>query len=132
MNKSLKTIIIVVVLVGVAVLLVFKSEYIGQAFAALGGGFAAFKAKLFNSSKISVEEDISAIETEHTLKRNHWELMKEEYDSKIEALKARMDYLDYKSASISKQIGDLTTAEKEALKRNASLSDEELLNWLRN
>ncbi len=132
MNKSLKNIIIIIVLLGVAVLVIFKPEMIGQAFAALAGGFAAFKAKLFNSSRINVEEEIASIETEHAAKRKNWELMREEYDSKFKALKARMDYLDYKSATISKQLGNLDASEKEALKKNTELTDDELLNWLRN
>ena len=132
MNKSLKTIIIATIIVGVAVLIIFKPDIIGQAFAALAGGFAAFKAKLFNSSRVNVEEEIAAIETEHEAKRKNWQLMKDEYDSKFEALKARMDYLDYKSATISKQIGSLNTSEKEALKKNTELTDDELLDWLRN
>ena len=132
MNKTLKTIIIVALVVGVAVLLIFKGELVGQAFAALAGGFAAFKSKLFNSSRVNVEEEISNIELEHTKKRNDWTLMREEYDSKFNALKARMDYLDYKSATISKKIGELDEAEKTALKKNSNLSDNELLDWLRN
>ncbi|MEP0984273.1 hypothetical protein [Ekhidna sp.] len=132
MNKTLKTILIVAVILGVAVLLIFRSDLIGQAFAALAGGFAAFKAKLFNSSKINVEEEISTIETEHAAKRKNWALMKEEYDSKFNALKARMDYLDYKSATIAKQISSLDTAQKEALKKNSNLSDDDLLDWLKN
>ncbi|WP_421765155.1 hypothetical protein [Ekhidna sp.] len=132
MSKTLKTILIVAVILGVAVLLIFRSDLIGQAFAALAGGFAAFKAKLFNSSKIDVEEEISTIETEHAAKRKNWALMKEEYDSKFNALKARMDYLDYKSATIAKQISSLDTAQKEALKKNSNLSDDDLLDWLKN
>ncbi|WP_420318588.1 hypothetical protein [Ekhidna sp.] len=132
MNKTLKTILIVAVIIGVAVLLIFRSDLIGQAIAALAGGFAAFKAKLFNSSKIDVEGEIEAIESEHESKRKNWQLIRDEYDSKFNALKARMDYLDYKSALISKQLGKLDVSEKEALKKNADLSDDELLDWLRN
>ncbi|MEO9482558.1 MAG: hypothetical protein ABJG47_03905 [Ekhidna sp.] len=132
MNKTLKTVIIVVLFVGVAILLIFRSDLIGQAFAALAGGLAAFKSKLFNSSRINVEEEINNIELEHKQKRNDWALVKEEYDSKFNALKARMDYLDYKSATISKQLGELDTTEKAALKKNSNLSDDELLDWLRN
>lgn len=132
MNKSLKTIIIVVLVVGVAILLIFRGDLVGQAFAALAGGFAAFKSKLFNSSRVNVEEEIKGIEQEHTAKRNDWALLKDEYDSKFNALKARMDYLDYKSATISKKLGELDEAEKIALKKNSNLSDDELLDWLRN
>lgn len=132
MSKSLKTIIIVVLIVGVVVLLIFRGDLIGQAFAAVAGGLAAFKAKLFSSSKINVEEEIATIESEHTAKRKNWALMKEEYDSKFNALKARMDYLDYKSATIAKQISSLDTAQKEALKKNSNLSDDDLLDWLKN
>ncbi|WP_425391134.1 hypothetical protein [Ekhidna sp.] len=132
MSKTIKTILIVAIILGVAVLLIFRSDLIGQAIAALAGGFAAFKAKLFNSSKIDVEAEIDEIETQHAAKRKDWQLIIDEYDSKFNALKARMDYLDYKSALISKQIVNLDTAEKEALKKNADLSDDELLDWLRN
>ena len=79
-----------------------------------------------------MEEEISTIETEHAAKRKNWALMKEEYDSKFNALKARMDYLDYKSATIAKQISSLDTAQKEALKKNSNLSDDDLLDWLKN
>ena len=132
MNKSLKSIIIVVLIVGVAALIIFKPELIGQAFAALAGGFAAFKAKLFNSSRINVEEEIASIETEHAAKRKNWELMKEEYDSKFEALKARMDYLDFRSAKISQELKDLDEVERKALEKNRNMTSEEKLEWLKN
>ncbi|MEO1253286.1 MAG: hypothetical protein AAFY41_00185 [Bacteroidota bacterium] len=132
MHKSVRNIVIIIIVIGVVVLVILRPEFIGQSFAALAGGFAAFKAKLFNSSRINVEEEMASIEMEHTIKRKNWELMREEYDSKFEALKARMDYLDYKSATIAKQIGNLDMKEKEAIKKNTKLTDDELLNWLKN
>lgn len=132
MSKSLKTIIIVAVIAGVAILIVFKPEMIGQAFAALAGGLAAFKAKLFNSSRINVEEEIASIENEHATKQKNWALMKEEYDHKYEALKARMDYLDFRSAKISQELKDLDEVERKALEKNRNMTSDEKLEWLKN
>jgi hypothetical protein len=79
-----------------------------------------------------LKDRVEKIQEEHTLKREEWNRIKEEYDSKFRALKARMDYLDYRSAKISEEIGDLDTVEKQALQNNAKLTDEEILARLRN
>ncbi|MEO9869085.1 hypothetical protein [Ekhidna sp.] len=118
MSKSLKTIIVLVIIAGVIVLLIFREDLVGQAFAALAGGVAIFKSKFFNSSKTTLEEEIGSIDLEHTKKRNDWEIIKEEYDNKFHAMKARIDYLDYRSAKIAKELKDLDVVERRALERN--------------
>jgi hypothetical protein len=77
-------------------------------------------------------ERVEAIESEHGIKRQEWNQVKEEYDSKFKAIKARMDYLDYRSAKISDQIGDLDEAERKAIEANNDLTDDEILERLNN
>ncbi len=132
MSKTLKSILITAVIVGAIILVVLNPDFVGQVFAALAGGFAAFRAKIFNSSRINVEEETAAVEQEHLMKRKEWQSIKDEYDSKFNAIKARMDYLDYKATKLTDQIGDLSEEEKKALAINKNMSNEELLDWLKN
>lgn len=122
------------VILTIIVVLIFSEKLrieIGAIFAFIAGGFATLKSKLFKTSS-NVDELIAEVEDEHAVKRQEWQNMKDEYDSKYNALKARMDYLDYKSALISQEISDLDEVEKNALERNHNLTEEEILSRLRN
>jgi len=133
MSKTVKLIIWAVIILVIIALLVFSEQLrvqIGAIFAAVAGGFATLKSKLFKSGK-TVEDQIADIEEEHAVKREEWQQMKDEYNSRYNALKARMDYLDYRSALISQEIKDLDEIEIQALERNRNLSDEEILRRLR-
>jgi hypothetical protein len=129
-----KYIIILIIVLAIVAVLIFNDHLginIGSIFAAVTGGFAAFRAKLFKNSP-TLSEQISEVENEHAVKREEWTRLKEEYESKYAALKARMDYIDYKSAIITSEIKELDEFERKALQRNRQLSDEEILDRLRN
>ncbi len=132
MNSTIKYILIVFVAVALVVLLVFSQKLqieIGAIFASIAGGFAAFKSKLFSSSD-SVAKQIEDVENEHILKRQEWKNIKNEFDSKYNALKARMDYIDFKSAKILQEISELDDVQKQAIKKDLNMTNEELLNFL--
>ena len=134
MNQNLKYILITIIILAVLSMFVFSESLgieIGALFASIAGGFAAFKAKLLGNTS-SVAEQIEKVENEHATKREEWQLLKNEFDSKYNALKARMDYLDYKSALISSEILELDEHEKAAIQNNHNLSEEEILQRLRN
>ena len=129
MSKSLKTIIIVVTVIGVVALVVFSDKInLGGIFATIAGGFAAFKAKLFNNSRTNVEEQMALVDEEHLVKRQEWDRIKDEYDSRFKAI----EYIDYRTAKISQEIADLDQAERTALSENRNLTEEEILNRLNN
>lgn len=131
MSKTLKYIIIAVVILGLVALFIFSNKVnLGAIFAGLAGTWAAVKARLFNTE--SLQERVEQIQEEHGIKREEWNRIKEEYDSQFRAIKARMDYLDYRSAKISQEITDLDKAEQQALEGNAKLTDNEILERLRN
>ena len=136
MSKNVKYIILAVLLLALVFIIVFGETVgvdiqLGSIMASIAAGFAAFKAKLFGPNQ-SVQEQIQTVETEHRKKRENWDLLKEEFDSKYNALKARMDYLDYKSALIAREIKDLDEVERQAIEDNHNLTDEEILERLRN
>jgi hypothetical protein len=133
MNKTWKYILIGGLVLGLIAILAFstilKGLEVGTVLATLAGGFAAFKSKIFKSSS-SVEDQIALVEQEHSVKREDWKNMKVEYESKFNALKARMDFIDYKSAKILQEISDLDEIQKRALKNDANLSNDQLLDFL--
>jgi hypothetical protein len=131
MSKTIKYILIGAFVLGVIALFIFNDNLsMGAIIAGIAGLFATIKSRLINAEPLS--ERIEAIETEHGVKRQEWDQVKEEYNSKFRAIKARMDYLDYRSAKISEQINDLDAAELDAIESNNNLSDEEILERLRN
>lgn len=123
--------IVLAVILAVALIVFYKAE-IGAVFATMIGGLAAFKAKLFNSSKTNVEEQMAQVDHQHNIKREEWDRVREEYDSKFEALKAKMEYIDYKTARIRQEILDVDQQEHEALSKNKTLTEEEILTRLLN
>ncbi len=131
MKNTIKHLLIVLLVIVILVVLVFHEKLginLGAIFASITGGFAVFKSKLFNSS--TVEEQIEAVENEHFEKRENWQNMKEEFDSKYSALKARMDYIDYKSALILSEISNLDEEQKKAVKKDLSATHDELVEFL--
>ena len=130
MSRTLKYILIgFAILVLLAIFLFGKNIEFGAIIASITGGIAAMKAKLFGTSSLS--EKMAGVETEHSVKREEWQRVKEEYDSKINALKAWMDYLDYKSSKIAQELRDLDDVEKKILEKNRDITDEEILAFLR-
>lgn len=131
MSKTVKYIIIAVVVLALVALFVYNDKVnLGSIFAGIAGLYAAVKAKLFHTDPL--KERIGQIQDEHAMKREEWNTIKEEYESKFRALKARMDYLDYRSAKLANEIADLDETERQALQKNANLTDEEILARLRN
>lgn len=131
MSKTVKYILITVVILCLVALFIFNDKVnLGAIFAGLAGTWAAVKARLFNTEPL--QERIEQIQEEHGMKRGEWNRIKEEYDSRFRAMKARMDYLDYRSAKITKEIDDLDEAEQQALQANAQLTDNEILERLKN
>jgi len=130
MNKTLKYIIIgivVLAVVGVIVFFLIDGKSLGAFIALLTGGWAIIKAKLFSSGKTEQE-----IIQQHETTRQSWDTIKQEYDSSINALKARMDYLDYRSAKISAQINDLKTEEKAKIEQFNQMNDQQKEDFINN
>ncbi len=131
MSKTIKYILIAVGILALIALFVFSDNVSLGAIIAGGAGLvAAVRARLLQNEPLA--ERVQLIEEEHGIKRAEWDAVKEEYDSKFKAIKARMDYLDYRSAKVAEQIKDLDEAEKKALQNNAQLTDDEILNRLNN
>ncbi len=133
MNKTLKHILIGLLVLGLLAIIAFstvlKDIEVGSVFAALAAAFAAFKAKLFKSSS-DLDAQLEAVGQEHAMKREEWKNTKEEMESQFNALKARMDYIDYKSAKIFGEISELDEIQKQAIKDNANTNNNELLDFL--
>jgi len=82
---------------------------------------------LFTASKTEQE-----ITQQHETTRQSWDIIKQEYDSSINALKARMDYLDYRSAKISAQINDLKKEEKAKIDQFNQMNDQQKEDFINN
>lgn len=131
MSKTVKYILLALVVLSVVALFVFNDNVsVGAIIAGVTAVFAAVKSRLIHNEPLS--ERIATIEGEHSIKRDEWNRTKDEYDSKFRAMKARMDYLDYKSKLISEQINDLDVAEQKVLEQNENLTDDEILERLNN
>ncbi|MCD4773323.1 MAG: hypothetical protein K8R41_08085 [Bacteroidales bacterium] len=131
MSKTIKYILIGIVLLGVLFLIGYfanENNSPGTIIAGLAGAWAAFKSKIFSTK--SLKENIEEVEEEHSLKREEWKIIKDEYDSKFNAIKARMDYLDYTSAKISSQISELDKEEIEEIKKIENITREKRLRLL--
>ena len=131
MGKTVKYIIIGAVILAIIALFIFNDNIeFGAIIAGITGFVAAIKSKLLKST--DVQEKLELVEQEHAIKRSDWENIKEEYDSKFNALKARMDYLDYRSAKLINEISELDDIERRALEENKNLTEAEILDRLRN
>lgn len=131
MSKNIKIIIVGVVILGLLSLLAFvafNNKAPGGIIAGLAGVWAAIKSKVFTSQ--SLKERLAEIDLEHAEKSKEWDRVKEGFDSKYQALKARMDYLDYKSAKISEQLKQLDEEEKKKLKQIDNMTRDEKLELL--
>lgn len=133
MNTTLKYILIGVLILGLIAIFAFsdilKGLEVGSVFAAMAASFAAFKSKIFKSSE-SVDEQIALVGQEHAIKREEWKNLKDEYESKYNALKARMDFIDYKSAKILQEISVLDETQKQAIKNDLNSTNKDLLDFL--
>ena len=126
LNKSTLVIggVIAVGLLALLALVAFRSAAPGILLGGGAGLWAAVKARIFGPSAAQVQE-------EHAQKRIEWADIKETYDNRIAALRARMDYLDYKSAILASQIGDLDSEQQARLNKLRTLSDGEKLELFR-
>lgn len=133
MSKTLKYILIGALILGALAILAFstvlKGVEVGTVFASLAAGFAAFKSKIFHSSA-DLDAQIAGVEQEHALKREDWNNLKDEFESKYNALKARMDFIDYKSAKILQEISELDETQKQAIKNDLNSTNKDLLDFL--
>jgi len=133
MSKTLKYIlfgIVILAILGLLGYLAFSEKSPGSLIAGIVGIWAAIKSKVFNTK--SLGEEIAEVEQEHALKREEWNRVKEEYDSQFRVFRARMDYLDLKSAKISEQISDLDEEEVKKLEEIKNMSREEKLKLFEN
>ena len=130
MWKTIRTLLIIVVVLGAVTLFIFRDRIeFGSLFAGVATFFAALRSKIFGASK--VEKLISGLEDEHTAKQVEWTAVREKFDARIEALRARMEYHDYRSALISGMITDLDDTEKRAMDNLKNMTDEEILERVR-
>jgi hypothetical protein len=133
MNTTLKYILISLVILGIIAIVAFSNILegieVGAIIASITGGYAVFKSKLFGSSS-TMDNQIALVEQEHNIKRGEWKTLRDEFESKYNALKARMDYIDYKSARILQEISDLDENQKKAIKKDLRSSSNELLDFL--
>lgn len=133
MSKTIKYIlfgIVILAILGLLGYLAFSEKSPGSLIAGIVGIWAAIKSKVFNTK--SLGEEIAEVEQEHALKREEWNRVKEEYDSQFRVFRARMDYLDLKSAKISEQISDLDEEDVKKLEDIKNMSREEKLKLFEN
>jgi hypothetical protein len=131
MEKNIKFVIIGIIILAVVGVLIFVSlNYTGPG--GLIGGlsllWAGFKSKIFGRK--TTELKLDQIKEEHQQKRDLWAEEKEAYESKLRALEAQMRYLDYKSALIAKQLGQLDEYEQEKLHEISTTSASDLKDLL--
>lgn len=92
--------------------------------AAIIGGLAtiwgAVEAKLFGGGK-GREKILAANEA----KQAEWSRMKEDFEHKYSLIRARLDYLDVKSATLSQKLNSLDIEEKAALEKIDKMTAEE-------
>lgn len=131
MEKNIKIIIIGIVILAVIGSLIFVSFDISGPGSLIGGLaviWAGVKSNIFG--KKTTEEKIDQIKSEHNIKREEWQSLKNEYDTKFRLLQAQMKYIDYKSALISEKINNLDDFQKKKIKEIENASSDELLNLL--
>jgi hypothetical protein len=121
--KTSTVVIVGIIAVGVLGLLAwvaFDHSAPGAFIAGLAGLVGGFKAKLFGKSAGEIRE-------EHRAKRETWAVEAAEYEEKLSALEARMEYLDYRSAKLAMLLKDLDAEEAGKLKEIASKTPDEIL-----
>ena len=126
LNKSTLVIggVIAVGLLALLALVAFRNAAPGILLGGGAGLWAVVKARIFGPSAAQVKE-------EHARKRIEWADIKETYDNRIAALRARMDYLDYQSATLASQLGELNSEQRARLDRLRTLPDDEKLELFR-
>ena len=100
----------------------FNEKAPGMIIGGIAAIWAAFKGKVLG-------ESASDIRKEHREKREEWASIREEYDSRFNALRARMDYLDYRNLTLKAQLSNLDTQEIEKLEEIRRLNDEEMADY---
>lgn len=131
MGKTIKSIIIGLIVLAVVASLIFvsfKIEGPGTLIGGLAVLWAGAKSKIFGSK--NSEDKIEQIKADHNLKRSEWQTAKEEYDSRFRMLQAQMQYIDYKSALISEKISNLDEHQKQKIKEIEDANSDQLLRLL--
>jgi len=129
--KTLKILIIGIIILGIVFLLgyfIFDGGTPGALIAGLASGWAAFRSNAFSMKGLS--EKLTGLEQEHEIKHQEWQGFKDEYDNKYNALKARIDYLDYRTLLIREQLSTLDNEEKEKIGKLKNMTIEEKLKLL--
>lgn len=132
MKISIKYIVIGIIVLGVLGVLAYAAisgNSPGTLIAGLAALFGGYKSGIFK--KESLEEDLAEVSEMHADKRANWDLVAKEYESKYAALYARMDYIDFRTAKLSQQIGALDEVQKERIKKVNEASPEEMLEEFR-
>ena len=131
MEKNIKIIIIGIIIlavVGSLIIVSFNIEGPGSLIGGLAVIWAGVKSNIFG--KKTTEEKIEQIKADHNLKREEWQVVKDEYDSKFRLLQAQMQYVDYKSALISEKINHLDDYQKKKIQEIENANSDELLELL--
>jgi len=124
MSISTRIVIGVIIVAALALLGWLASQ--GSPGALLGGlaaVFGAYKGKLFGSSSEEIRE-------EHRAKREEWEVIRQKYASELQALRARMDYLNYRTMRIDAELRTLDDDEREVIRKIEEMSSEEKIDEL--
>ena len=125
MNKIIKWIIILSVVIGFGALLIWKDKIEpGSVIAGLTVIIAVIKSKLFGYE--TLKEKISEIESSHQLKRDEWEKEKLEYDNKLELMKIKMDSIDNKTETLKEKLEK--TNQPDFIPK--SQSNKDILDWM--
>ena len=115
----------VLALLGLIGWFAFDHSAPGALIAGIAGAWGTMKAKLFGGDRIDLEKEIGKVEDEHAAKREEWANIKGQYDEQYRAMRARMDYLDYKSALLSEQLGSLDADEQQRLDKVRNMTADE-------
>ncbi|MGQ8334908.1 hypothetical protein ACUNWD_00030 [Sunxiuqinia sp. A32] len=131
MEKNIKLIIngiIILTLIGLLIFVSFDVSGPGSLIGGLTILWATIKSKIFGIK--SSEERIDQIKSEHQQKREDWQKVKEEYESRFRSLKAQMEYLDYKSALVAEKINNLDDYQRQKLNEIEKSSPDELVKMI--
>ncbi|MEQ9217889.1 MAG: hypothetical protein RLO17_07605 [Cyclobacteriaceae bacterium] len=123
-----RTILIFIAVIAAVALVVFVDKVqLGSAVAALFGGLAALKAKLFGSSS-NLEAQLEEIDEHHEAKREAWKSEKGAFDTTRVAMEDKIRTLEVKADTLIQRIDQLE--QEKARELHKPLTDEEILRRL--
>ncbi len=125
--KTRTILIFIAVITAVAVVLFVDKVQLGSVVAALFGGLAALKARLFGNSS-NLEAQLEEIDEHHEAKRETWKNEKAGFDSTRVAMEDKIRILEVKADTLLQRIDQLEKEKNRELSRQ--LSDEEILRRL--